>query len=202
MFKQDIIKHAREFMGYLRSHKWERTDTGGIYMPRAKVRFEGRYTHHVNGREQESQTDHNLIPTEGLNHMLGVVLYSTSKISTWYLAPFSGNVTPGNSWTAANFTSTATEITSTTDGYEEATRQAFVPAAPSGGTITSTASKAEFTIAMSSGNLTVYGVGLLSNSTRGSTSGVLISASRFGTARVLSDTDLWSVGYEVDATST
>ena len=100
------------------------------------------------------------------------------------------------------FSSVATEITSTTDGFVETTRQAWTPAAPSSGSITNTASKAELTVAMSSGNLTVYGLGLLSNSTRGSTSGVLVSASRFATARVLSNTDVWSVGYEIDASST
>lgn len=200
MFAKDIIKHAREFMADLAAHRWERSPTGGIILPRSKLAFEGKYIHSVNG--QDERIDYNLIPTEGLNHILGVALYSTSKINTWYLAPFSGNVTPGAGWTASNFASTATEITSTTDGFVETTRQAWTPAAPSSGSITNTASKAELTVAMSSGNLTVYGLGLLSNSTRGSTSGVLASASRFATARVLSNTDVWSVGYEIDASST
>ena len=200
MFAKDIIKHARELMADLAAHRWERSPKGGIILPRSKLRFEGKYTHSVNG--QDEQVDYNLIPTEGLNHILGVALYSTSKINTWYVAPFSGNVTPGAGWTAANFASTATEITSTTDGFVETTRQAWTPAAPASGAISNTASKAELTVAMSSGNLTVYGLGLLSNSTRGSTSGVLASASRFATARVLSNTDVWSVGYEIDASST
>ena len=113
-FRCGSVRH--EIIKFVGRSRWERSPKGGIILPRSKLRFEGKYTHSVNG--QDEQVDYNLIPTEGLNHILGVALYSTSKINTWYVAPFSGNVTPGAGWTAANFASTATEITSTTDGFE------------------------------------------------------------------------------------
>jgi len=193
MLDNDILKHAREFKGYLDSYKYEVSDEG-IEFPRAKVMIHGEY-------EDNYGKTPNLIPTEGLNHILMVTLSNTAKLNNFYLALFSGSYTPTNTLTAANFTSTATEIVSGTEGYSQATRPAWAPAAAASGVIDNYAAKADFTIATAT-TVTIRGAALLSEAVKGSTSGVLISAARYGADRVENDGNTYSLGYRVTATGT
>lgn len=193
----DLLKHRAEFARYIRNRQYEQTDAG-ILFPQAGAIAKGVYSHGVNGTDWRD--DKNIVVTEGLNHMLDVVLHDASKISTWYFGLFSANTTPLATWTAANFTSNATEITSGSEGYSEATRQAFVEAAASAGAITNSASKAAFTIVTAS-SLTVWGAGLLSSSTKGGTTGTLMSAAKFSAARTLYNTDVFNLGYTLTLTS-
>lgn len=119
----------------------------------------------------------NLVPTEGLNVWIDVLLGDTTKIPTWYIAPFAGNVTPASIWTAANFASTATEFTN----YTESNRQENVlPANATAGAINNLSDRAVFTVGAATGpdNTTIWGAGTLSSSTKGGTSGYLLSATR------------------------
>lgn len=195
---RDLARHAREFMGYLKRRKYEQTDEG-VYFPAAKVMAHGEYVHDVNGEDE--QTVSNLLVDQGLVHMLGVEFGATSKISAWYIALFANNVSPANNWTAANFAATAGEITSGTEGYSETTRQAFTAGAAASNEINNMASKAAFTIVTAS-SLNVYGAALLSSNVKGDTSGVLASATRFGSVRVLANGDIFNCGYRVQLSST
>lgn len=193
----DLQRHAAEFRSALENHKYE-LSPDGIYIPGAKVFVQGVFGHDVNG--QEYREDKNLVVNEGLLHMLGVELYSTTKISTWYLALFSANYTPAATLTAATFPATASEITSGTEGYTEAVRQTYVPAAPAANAITNTASKAAFTIATAS-TLTVNGAALLSSNVKGDTSGVLFAASKFSATRTLQNNDVFNLSYRLQLTA-
>jgi hypothetical protein len=124
----------------------------------------------------DTETVHNLMPTEGLNHVLSVALAAGAQAPTWYIGLFEANYTPVAGDTAATFPTSATETTT----YVESTRVAFVPGAISGGTVTNSASRAEFT---SNSNKTVYGAFLTSASGKGATSGVLLSAAKFSTSK-------------------
>lgn len=160
----------------------------------------GRYVEGVRGRN-DYRYHPNLIVDQGIIHVLNVVFGSTSKISAWYLAPFTGSSSPAANWTAANFASNAAENTSDTEGYTESTRQeASFANATSETKINNYDDRAVFTIATAS-TLTIKGLGLLSSDVRGGTSGVLASATKFATARVLNDGDEWEAGYEVDLDS-
>jgi hypothetical protein len=132
---------------------------------------------------------------------LGAALGATSKISTWYLAVFSAAVTPIASWTAANFSSNAAEITSSSEGYSNATRPAWTPGSVSAGVIGNLSSKAVFTIYCTT-SINISGAALLSSNTKGGTSGTLVSASRFGTARTVNSGDAFELGYEVELIDT
>lgn len=191
MIDRDLIKHAAEFKGYIDNHKYEVSEDG-VYFPRAGVAIVGEYEDNY-GRVK------NLIPTEGLNHILMVALKNTAKLNTFYLALYSGDYTPTNALTAANFASTATEITSNTEGYSETTRRTWTPADAASGEISSLAEKSTFTIATAT-TVTIRGVALLSDSVKGSTSGVLISAVKYPTARVESNGNTYNLGYRVTAT--
>ncbi len=195
---RDLRKHAREFLSALKTLKFEKTEDGGIYFPKQRAFARGMYTHDVNGLDV--RCDPNLLPTEGLTHMLAVDLGATAKTSAWYLAMYATAISPAAGWTAASFTATAGEITSGTEGYTSATRVAFTAGTAAAASIDNNASKAAFTIITAS-TLTANGIGMLSDSAKGSTSGVLKSASRFATARVFNTADVFNVGYAVALTS-
>lgn len=194
---QDLLKHRAEFSRAMRNHHYEISE-GGIHFQKQGVTASGVYVHDVNGLDERS--DANIVTTEGLNHMLDVTLHDATKISTWYFRLFSANTAPLATWTAANFTANATEITSGTEGYSEAAGQAFVEAAASAGAITNAASKAAFTIVTAT-SLTVWGSGLMSNSAKGGTTGTLMSASKFSAVRTLYNTDVFNLGYTLTLTS-
>lgn len=197
MIDRDLLKHRAEFRRALNNHHYEISDSG-VFFPNMRVMVQGIYTHDVNGMDERS--DKNIVVTEGLNHMLDTVLHDGTKVSTWYIKLFSANTTPLSTWTAANFTSNANEITSNTEGYSESTAPAFVEAAASAGSISNTANKAAFTIATAS-SVNVWGAALSSNSTKGGTTGVLMSASKFSAVRTLYNTDIFNVGYTLSLTS-
>jgi hypothetical protein len=198
MIDRDLLKHRAEFQRALTNNKYEVSEEG-LFFPKQSVMVSGVYTHDVNGFDERS--DSNLLTTEGLNHMLDVTLHDASKVTTWYVKLFSGNVTVLATWTAANFTSNATEITSNSEGYSESTAPVYVEAAAAAGVTTNTASKAAFTIATTT-SVTVWGAALSSSSTKGGTTGTLMSASKFGAVRTLYNTDVFNVGYSITLTST
>lgn len=198
ILSKELKRHAREFLRALSSHKYERT-ASGVFFPAAKVEARGMYVHDVNGADE--QFDPNLLTDQGLTHMLATEFGAGTKISAWFLALYGGNISPAANWTASSFTGTASEIVSTTEGFTETTRQAFTAGTAASNQIDNTAAKAAFTIATAS-QLNVNGAALLSDSVRGSTSGVLASATKFASTRVLSAGDVFNCGYRVSLTST
>ena len=194
---RDLLKHSREFATALRNHQYEMSDEG-ILFPKQGAIARGVYVHDVNGMDERE--DANIVVTEGLTHMLSVVLAGGTAVATWYFGLFSANVTPASTWTAANFTANATEITSNSEGYSDTTRREFVESAASAGSINNTASKAAFTIATAS-TVTVWGAGLLSSNVKGGTTGTLLSSAKFSAARTLYDTDVFNLGYTLTLTS-
>lgn len=196
MIGSNLWKHINEFKRYVRNHQYEVSDSG-VYFPKAHALAAGAYVHTVNGEDE--CTDHNIIPDEGLNHILNVIMKSGSQITTWYCMLHSGSGTPSAALTAANYDATLSEITSSAEGYSEATRVTWVgDAVDTGNTeVVNDASPAEFTIVTAS-TLVVNGAGLTSVNTKGSGSGTLISAGKFTAARNLSNTDTFSLKYKID----
>lgn len=141
----------------------------------------------------------NLLVDQGILKTLAVMWGADAKLANWYCTLFQNAVTPTGSLTAANVASTLGEITSTTQGFSNATRPAFVPAAPAAYKITNTASKAAFNI-VCAGSINVEGAFLISDSARGGTTGVLASASRFPDAREFFNGETFDLGYEISLT--
>lgn len=191
------MKHEKDIARFIRNGDYELTE-GGVLIHSAILAHAGRYYDSINGAPMQFAGE-NLIPAEGIAHVLNTVWGAEAKQATWYIALFSGNVTPAPTWTAANFAANATEITSLTEGYSQTTRPEFVDAAASGGVLGNLASRAVFTIVCST-TLNIYGAGLLSSNVRGGTSGILSSASRYASVRTVSNGDSYEVGYEVELT--
>lgn len=170
-------RHWRELGRKFRNHQWERNDDGDLLISHAKI----------SGVWESEAPDgmgrvvsHNLITTEGANAMLSVAVGGGTQYATWYIAPFSGNVSVTDAWTAANFAATATELTTQ---YSEGTRVAFSESVPASKSTNNTANPAVMTAATT--NVNVWGLGLLSSSTKGATSGILLSAAKYPTVRTL-----------------
>lgn len=191
---KNLMRHARDLRRSLANRKFEATDDGRIFLPEQKLLVGGIYG--VRKNDDPWEFSHNLVVNEGLTYLLDVGIANGTKLSTWYLAPFSGNVTPLASWTAANFTANATEFTS----YSEAARQTFVTPAAASQNVNNTASVAVITC-NAAGPFTIYGAGLLSVSTKSATTGKLMSAGLFASPKSIDDTETLSTSYSLTATS-
>ncbi|AYO54389.1 hypothetical protein [Acinetobacter wuhouensis] len=181
----------------LQANNYEMTKQG-IYFPEQGIMAQGEYFDRVNGGEW--QATHNLVVNEGLAHLLNVAMGTTAKPAGYYLALFSGATAPAANWTAANFASVAAEIVSMTEGYTSATRPQWTPQNTSTNSIDNFNAVAKVTIATTS-QLTVTGAAMLTNSTKGGTTGTLISASKYTAARVFQDGDEYEIGYRLSFTA-
>lgn len=170
----------------------------GIYFPRQSVLASGEYFDRINGGAWS--VEKNLLPVEGLAYMLSVIMGQTPKPAGYFLALFSGAAAPATNWTAASFAAAASEITSMTEGYTSPTRPVWTPPASTAtASIDNMAAVAHLTMA-TAGTINVTGAALLTNSTRGGTTGVLISASKYAATRVFQNGDTYDVGYRVSLT--
>lgn len=161
------------------------------------ITAKGEYYDRINGGEW-TRTE-NLIPTEGLAHILNVALGTTPKPASYHLALFSAAAQPSANWTAASFASQASEIVSMTEGYSSATRPTWTPTNTATNSIDNMAAVAKVTMKTAS-SLTVQGAAMLTNSSKGSTAGALISASKYAAPRVFQDGDTYEIGYRISLT--
>ena len=175
-------RRLREFSRLFRLYRYERTDQGDILFGEAHATLHGRYEL-VDAQGQVLRSGHNLITDQGANHILSAVLGGGTVYSAWYLAPFTTDVTPVVGWTAATFPATAGELTTQ---IAEATRPAYTEATPASRSTNNNDNPATITAAQDS--VVIRGVGLLSHSTKGSTSGVLLSAYKYTAAYTLPTT--------------
>ena len=166
----------------------------GIFFPRQGVMAIGEYFDRVNGGEWSFSK--NLVPTEGLAHILNVAMGAAAKPTGYYLALSSGTAAPAANWTAASYTATANEIVSQTEGHTGSTRPAWTPTATTTNSIDNMAAAARVTIATAS-SLTVTGSALLTSSQRGGVTGVLVSAIKYPAERTFQNGDFWDLGYRL-----
>lgn len=193
-----VGRHMREIGRALAFREYEQTE-GGILFPKQGLHVKGDWVFRSfspSGREDWQYAAPNLIVDQGINAILNIALGATAKPAGLYVALYANGVSPAANWTAANFASTAGEITSTTEGYSQATRVQWVPGTAASGAINNYASAAAFTIECSS-SVTINGAALLTNSTRGGTSGTLVSAIRLGAARTEYDGNTYTAEYQV-----
>lgn len=140
-----------------------------------------------------------IITTEGKNDTLNKYFKGSAYTATWFVG-----LVDNTGFTAFAATDTAAKITTTanpptTNGwqestiYSEANRQALTLGTPSAGSVDNSASKAIFSI---NGSGTLKGSFVVSNSTKGGTSGVLYGEGAFSATHVVAS------GYSVQVTVT
>ena len=190
----NLKKNAREIGRHLRNRKWEQTP-GGILIDRGGMNalMNGAFIDTLNG--EDPQLSPNLVVNQGLIHVLNTVFAGAAQVTQWYIGLFSGNVTPQPNWTAANVVANATELT----GYAPSTRPGFTVAPVSAPSLGNAGSEANFAF-NASGPYTARGAFLISVSNKGSTTGVLMAATRFAADRAgLNSPDELGVRYVLTA---
>lgn len=193
-------KHVAEAESWLRNGDFEASE-GGVLIHRS-ILWKGVFTHSVNGEDEQS--DSNLITTEGINHLLDVGLSGATAYGTWYLAPFTGATTPAASHVYSTFNTDFTEMTDGPEGYSQANRVQWEEAGPSAGVISNLSTRASFTIVTAS-SISITGAGLVNVATKNDevdASGVLLSATKFGSARSVNNADTFELGYSITLTDT
>lgn len=175
---------AADVVRAIRNHRFEPTESGGIYIPGARASIGGVFRHALCPAGSVTfgpwAVDPNRVVGEGLNDLLNVYFTGSAAPAAFYLAPFSGNVTPAAGWTAATFPATATEFT----GYTASSRLPWTPAASTAQSVGNTAALAASTLTFAAGGpYNLYGNALLTASAKGATTGKLVAATRFATPR-------------------
>lgn len=127
----------------------------------------------------------NLIVNAGLNYLL-----DSGFGGTEYLG-LKGSGTPNAADTMASH-ATWSEVTA----YTEGARPTYSHASASSQSVTNSDSKATFSI---NGSTTVYGIFCTTNSTKGGTTGTLISATDFASSKGVDSGDTLEVTYTVTA---
>lgn len=125
--------------------------------------------------------------TSGLNDMLGVYFNSGTQKTTWYIALVDNS---GFTAFAASDTISSHSGWSESTAYSDTTRRQWTPNAPSAGIITG--STASFAI---NGTATIHGAFIVSNSTKGGTTGQLFATGPFGSNQAVSNGQTLSVTY-------
>ena len=148
------LEHLVEMARVIRNGQWRQTESG-LEIPTMRLKWSGIFRSFCNDGLGET-IDHNLITVEGIKHALDVILHGATQYTTWYLAPWTDNVTEQATWTAATFASAAGKLTTQ---YTQSTRVAFAEAAATDlGVTTNAASPATFTSAED--NVVIRGLGL------------------------------------------
>jgi hypothetical protein len=169
---------------------------GGILMPVQQLQVGGIFTGQIvrDGQIIDEFDAPNLVVDQGLNHILDTVLHGSTQVGTWYLGVFEGNYTPVAALTAAAIAGAATECTA----YGEATRPAYDEAGAAAKVVTNSASKATFTF---NATKTLYGAFIISDNTKGGTTGTLLAASKFAAPKGVVSTDQLLLTYSFTAAS-
>jgi hypothetical protein len=134
-------------------------------------------------------TDHidNIVVNAGLDYILDAGLSGGTQVTTWYVGLLSDSPTVAAADTMASH-SGWTEVTA----YDEATRQTWTDGGVSGQSVSNSGSPAVFTI--STNGTDIGGAFLVSDDTKGGSTGTLYAAGAFSAGdKSLDDGDVLSV---------
>jgi hypothetical protein len=168
----------------------------GSSVPESEIKLGGFYLAQIirDGKVIDEFECHNLVVNEGLNRTLNVMFNGATQSTTWYLGLFEGNYTPVATLTAATVASAATECTA----YSSSTRPEYVEATSSAQSTTNSANRASFIFTSAK---SIYGAFLISDNTKGGTSGYLFSAARFSAVKNVDVNDELLLTYTFNASS-
>ena len=138
---------------------------------------------------------HNLITTQGLNHMLDSTLNAATQLTTWYMIPYTtGTIGAGSTY--------AVPVVVESTNYDEAARPEWTEGAAAAGVITNGTA----VVMTWNGTDTVNGIELVSFATKSDTAQAgarLFSQGAFtGGAKAMTSGDTLNITYTVTLTDT
>lgn len=174
----------------------EQHGEAGNLVPESTILAAGEYNCQIirDGKVIDEWVEKNLVVNEGLNRLLNVMFNSAAQTATWYLGLFEGNYTPVAGVTAATIAAASTETTA----YTSTTRVEFAEATSTAQSTTNSASRASFVFNAAK---TIYGAFLISDNTKGGTTGYLFSAARFSAPKAVESGDELLLTYTFNATA-
>lgn len=182
-----------EFARALRLFRYERASSG-VFFPAQKVAFGGFFE--LEGSGGEEAFGKNTVTLTYLDDILSKYFNNGSVPTAFYIAPFTNNVTPSSSISAATFASTLNEYT----GYTQSTRVAWTPNGNSTAqSMSNSNAPAEFTIGASS--VTITGAGLLTAGAKGAPTGVCVAAALFDVPNTMNAGSTIKIKYTLGATA-
>jgi len=186
-----LMKHRTELSRALRNGHFERMDGGQLLFPKSGLIAGGSFRTRINGGDE--QIDPNILVYTGLDDILAVYFAQSAQRTAFYIAPFSGNVSPAQSLTAATFPATMTEFTN----YTESARPVWAKDPEASQNIANATTPARFTAGTGGG--TVWGAALTTASAKSATSGLLVCCAKFEASRPLLAGDKLDIEYAISA---
>ena len=150
--------------------------------------------HDADGRLLWRDEVPNLVVTAGLNDSLDKHFKGSSYTAAWYVGLTGNTPTVDAADTMASHAGW-TEVTA----YSEGNRQTLTLGTVSGGSVDNSASKAVFTI--NANGTAVGGAFVVSNNTKGGTTGVLYGGAAFSANRTLNSGDTLTITVTLTATA-
>lgn len=130
----------------------------------------------ADGNIASEETQCNIIPSDGLTFLARAPFGDATPIQTFYLGLFRGNYIPTFESSALDIPASMNEMVD----YSEASRPEWERALSGVATMDNLNSKATYTITQ---DRTIYGAFLVSNASKGSNSGLLLSCVRFASPK-------------------
>ena len=145
----------------------------------------------------------NTFTTEGMAYLLNIIFGTTSKAASaiFYVGIFKNNVTPAVGDTAAAKLGAAGTYGECQDADYDSPltdKPGYTIAVTSTATCTNSASAASFTM---NAGITVYGAFLSTEKAKTATTGYLMAAKKFSSARTVIADDVLSITYSITATT-
>jgi hypothetical protein len=193
----------KEFLAHLRENPAVRYAVK--HLAESGLQFHGGVTlnHFREGKLIHSQFGTNTFTTEGMARLLNIMFGDVAKAATpiWYVGIFKNNVTPALGDTAAAKLGAAGTYGECQDADYDSpltNKPSYVIVNTATAVCTNAAAAAAFTMLAS---ITVYGAFLSTEAAKVATTGYLMCAKKFGTARAVIDNDVLSVTYVITATT-
>lgn len=145
----------------------------------------------------------NTFTTEGMAYLLNIIFGATSKAASaiWYVGIFKNNVTPAVGDTAAAKLGAAGSYGECQDADYDSpatNKPGYTIASTSTASCTNAASAASFTM---NAGITIYGAFLSTDMAKTATTGYLMAAKKFSSARAVIADDVLAVTYVISCTT-
>lgn len=173
----NLLNFRAEIARALTNRRYERTDDGRIYVAGPKLMIGGTMAYSID--DGPRVLGDNTATYEGLDNILSVYFTGTSAATGFYFVPYTNNVAPDATITAATFNSTLGEFTN----YTATTRQQWNPGSVSSQSVDNSASTAQ--LVLGTGGGTIRGAGLSTASVKSATTGVLVVVAPFTDPAIL-----------------